>query len=49
MLTRAVVLVEEDIVDKTKNVGAKGEKDVNVDLELYLNPLRIMAILAGGP
>ena len=48
MLTRAVVMVGEDIVDKTRNVDAKGEKDVNEDLELYLSPLRIMAILVGG-
>ena len=49
MLTRAVVMVEEDIEDKTRNVDAKGEKDVNEGQELYLNPLRIMEILVGGP
>ena len=48
MLTRAVVMVGEDIVDKTRNVDAKDEKGVNVDLELYLSPLRIMEILVGG-
>ena len=49
MLTRAVAMVEEDIVDKTKNVDAKGVRDVNEDLELYLSPHKIMAIPVGDP
>ena len=43
------MMVGDDIVDKIKNVDANSARDVSVDQESYLIPLKMLKILVGDP